>query len=115
MIIKNIKDAIQGKADLGAKRSNQWPTVRKKHLVSNPCCAVCGGKEKIEVHHKVPFHINPSLELEPSNLITLCESKSHGVVCHLFIGHSGNYKKINENVDADAVYWSKKLINNKLK
>lgn len=115
MIIKNIKDVIQGKADLGAKRSNQWPTTRKKHLVTNPFCAVCGGKEKIEVHHKVPFHTDPSLELEPSNLITLCESKSHGVVCHLFIGHSGNYKKINENVDADAVYWSKKLINNKLK
>ena len=109
MILKRIKDAVQGKAPLKTKRSSKWPTVRKNHLANHPCCAVCGGTEKIEVHHVVPFHENPSLELEPNNLISLCESKSFGLVCHLLVGHRGNYKKINPDVIEDAKIWNDKL------
>lgn len=109
MILKNIKDVVQGKSKPGIMRSNRWPTIRKQHLKNNPTCAVCGGTSKLEVHHKIPFHENSDLELDSNNLITLCESKSFGVVCHLFIGHAGNYKNINNNVDEDAVYWKNKL------
>jgi len=70
---------------------------------------VCGGKEKLEVHHLQPFHIKPDLELDPNNLITLCESKNHGINCHLFIGHLGNYKSINDTAQQDAFFWLKKL------
>lgn len=109
MVIKNIKDVIEGKASFGHKRSNKWPTVRKNHLKSNPTCAVCGGKEKIEVHHIKSFHQYPELELAPDNLISLCESKSFGIVCHLFAGHLGSYKKTNPSVVEDAAYWNNKL------
>lgn len=109
MILKNLKDVIQGKAPLKVLRSSKWPTVRKNHLKDHPCCAVCGGTEKIEVHHIVPFHDDPSLELEPTNLISLCESKSFGIVCHLLIGHLGNYKKSNPDVLGDAKIWYNKL------
>jgi len=109
MIIKNIKDVFQGKASFKQKRSSKWPTIRKRHLKSNPRCIVCNGTEKLEVHHIKPFHECPELELEPTNLITLCESKSHGVVCHLFIGHLGNYKKSNSSVIEDAKMWCMKL------
>lgn len=109
MIIKNIKDVIQGKAPLGHKRSNHWPTVRKHHLEQNPVCIVCGDKEKLEVHHIKPFHEHPELELEPTNLITMCESKSYGIICHLLVGHNGSYKKINPNVLEDAKIWNTKL------
>lgn len=109
MVIKNFKDVIQGKASLGHKRSNKWPTVRKNHLKDNPTCAVCGGTEKIEVHHIKPFHEYPELELDPDNLISLCESKSFGIVCHLFAGHLGSYKKTNPSVVEDAAYWNNKL------
>lgn len=111
MIIQNIKDSIQGKAKLGEKRSSQWPTARKRHLEKNPSCCLCGGVEKIEVHHVKSFHEHPELELEPSNLISLCESKSYGVVCHLFAGHLGNYKTNNPSVIEDAKIWSDKLKN----
>lgn len=109
MLLKRLKDAVQGKAPLKTKRSSKWPTVRKNHLAKHPCCAVCGGTEKIEVHHIVPFHENPSLELEPSNLMSLCESRSFGLVCHLLVGHCGNYKKINPDVIEDAKIWNDKL------
>lgn len=109
MILKNVKDVVQGKAPLACTRSSKWPTVRKHHLENNPICAVCGGKDKIEVHHIKPFHEHPELELEPTNLISLCESKSHGVVCHLFVGHLGNYKNNNPTVVEDAKAWNKKL------
>lgn len=109
MIFKNIKDVVQGKSTLGRVRSSKWATVRKHHIVKNPTCAVCGGTEKAEVHHIKPFHEYPELELTPTNLITLCESKSHGVVCHLFVGHLGNYKNSNPEVVEDAKAWRDKL------
>ena len=109
MILTQIKDVIQGKAPLHSKRSSKWPAVRKAHLKQFPTCAVCGGTKKVEVHHIVSFVEDPSKELDPTNLITLCESKSHGVTCHLFVGHRGSYKKINPNVIEDAKIWNEKL------
>lgn len=109
MVLKNVKDVIQGKAPLGHKRSNHWPTVRKHHLQKNPTCAACGGTEVLEIHHIQPYHLCPELELDPNNLITLCESKSYGIVCHRAIGHLGDYKKINSAVVKDAAYWLKRL------
>ena len=105
-IIKAIKDKIQG---IPGTRSSKWPTVRKHHLIANPTCAVCGGSEMLEVHHKLPFHLDASLELDPTNLITLCESKKNGVTCHLWFGHLGSYKSFNKNVEEDAKSWKEKL------
>jgi 5-methylcytosine-specific restriction protein A len=105
-----VKDVLQGKASITQRRSSRWPTVRKKHLLNNPVCAVCNGSKKLEVHHKQPFHKRPELELESSNLITLCEDWSYGLNCHLLIGHLGNYRDINNNVDNDVSVWHQKLI-----
>lgn len=110
-ILKNIKDICQGKARVGNFRSTKWTQVRKKFLESNPKCAVCGNIKKLEVHHKKPFHKHPELELNESNLITLCESKKNGVTCHLLFGHLGNYKSINTRVDEDVKTWNNKINN----
>ena len=110
MILKHVKDVIQGKATVGQKRSSKWPTVRKHHLEAHPTCAVCGGDKVLEVHHLISFNKHPELELDPNNLITLCESKSKGGLnCHLIFGHLTNYKKIHPDVVEDAAYWNKKL------
>jgi len=109
-VYTQIKDAITGKTpSVSTKRSNHWPTIRKHHIEHNPTCAVCGYTEKLEVHHIQQFHLYPELELEPSNLITMCESKSYGIICHLLIGHNGSYRNINPNVVEDAAAWNKKL------
>src|SRR5512135_3581631 len=97
-LLEHIKHRLQGKIPHGMKRSNKWPKVRAAHLAKHPACEVCGGNEKLEVHHKRPFHLHPDLELDPKNLITLCESKHGGVNCHLFVGHLGNFKSFNADV-----------------
>jgi len=112
MLIRNLKDSLQGKAKIGNLRSKKWPTVRKNHLKNNPVCAACGGSKKLEVHHIIPFQENPNLELDQNNLITLCESKSFGVVCHLHYGHLGDYKRVNPDVVQDSCIWRKKLAKN---
>ena len=94
----------------GAVRSPEWQKVRRKHLEKNPNCALCGGNKVIEVHHIQPFHLHPTLELEPTNLITLCESGDNGIVCHRAFGHLGNYKKMNPSVVSDVKEWNKKLL-----
>ena len=68
---------------LGAVRSSKWPAVRKKHLEEHPVCAICGSTKRIEVHHIIPFNIDPTKELDPNNIITLCESGKNGITCHL--------------------------------
>jgi 5-methylcytosine-specific restriction endonuclease McrA len=101
-----ITDNPREKVPQGTFRSTHWPTVRKNFLKDHPFCSVCGGTKKLEVHHKIPFHRNPSLELEPTNLITLCENKKDGVNCHLLFGHLGDFKSFNENVEEDAKKWN---------
>lgn len=105
--ITHVIDAIQGKHPITSKRSNKWAAIRAAHLILQPLCAVCNGKEKLQVHHKEPFHLKPELELNPDNLITLCEGSTN---CHILFGHLKNFKSYNVNVVEDAAQWNKKLI-----
>lgn len=86
-----------------SKRSGQWRTVEKHFLETNPVCALCGSKTRLNVHHKKPFHVFPEFELDLNNLITLCMSRKE---CHLIVGHLNSFKKYNPNIDEDI----KKLI-----
>lgn len=86
-------------------RSSKWASVRDHFLKENPSCAACGGTKHIQVHHKKPFHEFPELELEMSNLISLCMGNNE---CHLLLGHGGDYHHYNPNVEKDALEFSKK-------
>jgi hypothetical protein len=108
-MLKELAEKLQGKVPRGTKRDSLWPMVRANHLRREPTCQVCGGNKKLEVHHKIPFHVNPSRELDPTNLITLCEAKKKGVNCHLFFGHFGDYRRYNDDVVIDALLWSQRL------
>lgn len=88
-------------------RSPKWPTFRKKYMVGKSC-AVCGSKTGLEAHHIIPVHIDPSRELDETNLMPLCESRTT-IKCHLVIGHLGSYFSINPTAKEDAAYWEKKF------
>ena len=88
-----------------AVRSPKWSTVRKKHLENNSVCVVCGRNKKLEVHHVKPVHLFPELELDPSNLVTLCADP-----CHLVFGHLMDFKSWNKDVIDDS-----SIMNNKIK
>lgn len=110
-VLEHLKHRLQGKIPAGSKRSGHWPKVREDHLAKFPRCALCGGKEKVEVHHIHPFHLHPEKELDPTNLITLCEAKKNGINCHLAFGHLGNFKSVNESVEKDAPAFGAKIKN----
>jgi hypothetical protein len=103
------KEIMLGKHPDNVQRSPKWETVRKNHLKDHPKCEVCEGTKQVNVHHIQPFHLHPELELEPTNLITLCECLSYGINCHLLIGHLGNYKNVNPNSAEDSKIWNAKL------
>ena len=104
-----IKDVMQGKAPITASRSPKWAGVRDAFLKLHPICEVCEGNENLNVHHIKPFHLHPELELEPTNLITLCECEKHGINCHLLIGHLGNFHNINVHILEDIPIWNARL------
>lgn len=86
----------------GVPRSPHWPAVRNDFLTHFPSCAACGKREALQVHHIYPVNWpdGKTKELDPENLITLCESK--GMNCHLRIGHLGDFKSRNADVRNDA-------------
>lgn len=91
------------------KRSSQWPKVRLAHLKKEPVCQACGSKLKLEVHHILPFHLFPAKELDPANLITLCEGDV--VNCHILFGHLRLWESHNPAVREDTAVWLKKIQN----
>lgn len=88
-------------------RSSQWRTVRKQFLSEHPACAACGGTESLTVHHIVPFHVDISKELDPDNLLVLCEKYG----CHLRIGHLLSWQSYNVDARKDAKIWLDKIKN----
>ena len=86
--------------DHGKVRSAGWRAVERGWLSSHNTCAACGGTENLNVHHKLPFHLHPELELDPANLITLCMVK--GRHCHIRIGHGDLFRNYNPDVVPDC-------------
>ena len=86
-------------------RSSEWSKTRKEFIKENNCCSACGTKNKLEVHHILPFHLYPEFELDKTNLITLC--KRH----HLTFGHLMNFKSYNPTVVDDTKKYKFKVEN----
>lgn len=78
-----------------AHRSSLWPAAQRAHLKREWWCRKCGTTNKLQVHHICPFHVDPSKELDPFNMITLCMWSNR---CHFVIGHLGNFRLYNTNI-----------------
>lgn len=74
-------ESIDHHPDWGSPRSSGWYAVRNRFVGEHPACEACGIAVELNVHHVKPFHEHPELELDPSNLITLC--REH----HFRVGH----------------------------
>lgn len=96
-----------------ASRSGHWATVMHHFKdneyddghghwecfndgINRSVCRCCGSSKNLNVHHIKPFHLDPALECDPTNLVTLC--REH----HFNIGHKGNWKGENPNVCGDC-------------
>lgn len=88
------------------KRSSRWPAVRAAFLLTHPECAACGGTKVLEVHHVLPFHVRPDLELSNLNLLTLCEAPGRN--CHFAFGHLYDWQSWNVDAEADAEAFRRK-------
>jgi hypothetical protein len=96
---------------IGHGRSSHWPTVEKAFRKVHPQCTCClvHSTKHVQIHHRFPFHYaialgRPDLELDPRNLITLCEWPSHpSPDHHLLIGHLENFQSSNLDVAEDAI------------
>lgn len=89
----------------GVPRSPLWPHVRRQHLKNHPTCAVTGRQDNLEVHHIHPYHLEPSLELNSRNLITLNRD------VHFIFGHLMNWSSYNPDIEWDAESFRRKIEN----
>lgn len=72
---------------LALVRSPRWAQKRQEWVFEHPKCECCGRRTNLNVHHIMPFHLFPALELMDDNLITLCEGGP--INCHYLAGHCG--------------------------
>lgn len=87
----------------GSERSPEWERVKNEHLARYPKCVAChiSHESKVQVHHIRPFHLWPKHELDPENLMTLCEGEGTNEH-HLLIGHLDEWAAYNPHVVIDA-------------
>lgn len=90
--------------DIFGGRSWKWREIRANHLKKQPSCQACGRKDKLEVHHIIPYSISPEKELDENNLITLCSQN-----CHFTFGHLMDYKSWNKDVISDCANYLLKI------
>lgn len=83
-------------------RSPKWSQFRKEFLKKHPACEACGTTSKLDVHHILPFHVYPNLELSEGNCIVLCRT---GGSCHLTFGHLQDWESWNTRVREDAAQY----------
>ena len=113
-------EADKEHAKLDSERSPGWGRFSDHCIDLHPFCTACGlsredGKKSgnmLASHHKFPFHRMSAAqrgsaiaggEFDPNNIIVLCFRH------HLSIGHLGNWKHDNPNVDDDAKKFAKAL------
>ena len=93
----------------GISRSDKWPAVERAFRYLHPSCAACDSLD-VQIHHVRPFHYcilagRHDLELDPRNLISLCESEK-GLTAqnhHLLLGHLDDFQSYNPSVRLDAL------------
>ena len=81
-------------------RAPEWDDVEKEFLRENPACAACGGTYNVRAHHILPYHLCPEKELDPENLLPLCEASVR--MCHYRIGHGFDWAAYYPDVRAMA-------------
>lgn len=95
-------------------RNEEWSRVRNEFIQENGAfCQVCLKTTKLNVHHIIPFHIDPTLELDKSNLIVLCTNDA--VNCHYLYGHLLDWKSYNPTCRDDVQIWQQKIKNRQYK
>jgi acyl-coenzyme A thioesterase PaaI-like protein len=82
------------------KRNPKFARAAKLWL-KDKRCIVCGGRTRLQAHHKYPFHLFPSLEMDERYWRPLCEG-DHRLNCHLLVGHGGDFSGFNPLVDEVA-------------
>lgn len=85
-------------------RSPRWPALSRAHLAAHPRCEACGAAAGVVAHHVVPVHIDRARELDPANLVSMCNP--HG--CHLYLAHCGRWDWYSPEV-RDLCRWLQRL------
>lgn len=80
----------------GKPRSPKWDSWVKAFLRGKTCIA-CGSRDGLTGHHVIPFHVDPSLELDAGNVVPLCSDR-----CHIVWGHLDDFRLDSPTVREDA-------------
>jgi 5-methylcytosine-specific restriction enzyme A len=80
-------------------RSARWQRLRAQHLKQHPLCTRCAAKGKTalasEVHHRIACHDDAHLQMDPSNLESLCAP------CHAPMRHDDR-RGYSKAIDTDG-------------
>lgn len=58
----------------GDYHSARWREMKRRAVEAHPFCAMCGEKERLEVHHIRSVRLHPELMFDESNMMVLCHA-----------------------------------------
>jgi hypothetical protein len=106
-LLRTLVRAARVVAALARGRSGKWPRVERLVFERDGHrCRACGRSDcKLIGHHVCPYHVDRKKELDPNNVITMCQPAGGGD--HLGLGHTTRdgkrgWKYWNPDVVADA-------------
>ena len=90
--------AMRQPSALTQKVRRLWQVTKtmRAYKKQHPKCAWCSRQDGVAVHHKIPVSIKPTKAADLDNLISLCHHKRD---CHLIVGHKGNWKHYEKQLD----------------
>lgn len=99
--VKSAQARERDKHKRNPKFGHQSKKFIKERLAQGLGCEACGARRGLQTHHIIPFHTDPSLEMDKSNWIVLCEYVG-GLECHENLGHGDSFHRYNPHIRADA-------------
>lgn len=95
---------VPPKPVLTTKRHSGWGPASHLYVLRYPSCYVCGrlvwkGLKAVcpySIHHALPFHLYPELEMDEANWVTVCEYRSFN--CHFVAGHLLDWRSWNADI-----------------
>jgi len=101
-LIQKVRDTIAYRLAMHAKRK------------AATCCDICKTpamrfRIRLEVHHRVPVHADPTKAADPDNMVVACAS------CHYHVCHLDNWSTWNSNIDVTSAQMRRAWVDNQLK
>lgn len=104
MIVLPLPTFVVPPNTVDVPRNPGWESFRREIIKGQPACEASGVAWELEVHHLLPVHLRPDLEMVRDNCMVLTRT------LHFWLGHYGNWASYNPRARKEAATFLKRVL-----